>query len=89
MFHEKFTFSAQTERCDIRLCAEESFVVRVVGDTVIAVGVVIDEAEVVACAGDAFNAGLEVGETGWDRARGVLVFGGADGGLGCLFDGDE
>lgn len=47
MFHEKIPPGAQRQGCDARVRPQEAFVVAVVRYAVVAVGVVVDQAEIV------------------------------------------
>lgn len=47
MFHQEIPPGTEREGRDARVRAEEAFVVAVVGDAVVAVGVVVDQAEIV------------------------------------------
>ena len=47
MFHQEIPLGTEREGRDARIWAEETFVIAVVGDAVVAVGVVVDQAEIV------------------------------------------
>ena len=71
MLHAEVPNRAEGERGDCGVGAEESLVVAVVGYAVRAVGVVVDEAEVVGSAGEYFGELAQMVEAVGDGAGGA------------------
>lgn len=69
MFHQKIPRGAQRQGGDARVGPEEALVVAVVGDAVVAVGVVVDQAEVVARPRRRFRRAAQPVQTRRDRTR--------------------